>query len=99
MLLQPSHSVEDAGVSQHNNHFTELTVQERLLSTYGEQMTYQDLAKELYLSPLYLSKKVGLKAFEHLDWVLPIRNARYKRGRFTYFKTALVAKFIQGRAN
>ena len=69
-------------------------VEQVLLEAYGHDMTYEQVSYELGLSPVYLRTKVGSAEHEHLPWVLPLRAARFKRGRNTFFSTQKVAELF-----
>jgi len=63
---------------------------------YGSKMTLAQVASELGLSETTMKKKLGYSRFEHLPWVLPIRNARVRPGRNDAFSTIKVAAFAAG---
>lgn len=63
---------------------------------YGSKMTLAQVASELGLSELTIRKKLGSLRFEHLPWVLPIRNARVRPGRNDAFSTIKIAAFAAG---
>lgn len=73
------------------------TTYERLFTRFGDAIPRDDVADLLYFSKVYFSKRIGSKELKHLDWVKALKPARIRRGRHTFFKTDVVASFLDTR--